>query len=49
MRHIDNINEIIDFLGVYKEEEKKDVKKHFENGDILVIKNHKNFIYYYWE
>ena len=48
MGHIDNIDEIIEFLNVDKEEEEI-IRKRYTWGDILVIKFHKNFISYYWE
>lgn len=49
MGHIDNIDEIIEFLGIEEKEEKRNIKKRYAEGDILIVKMHKNFIYYYWE
>ena len=39
--------EIIKLICANDEEEKK-VRERFEDGDILTIKIHKNFLYYEW-
>ena len=48
MKYIDDIEEIIDFLCV-DEKEANIIRKRYKEGDIIVIKCHKNFIGYSWE
>lgn len=46
-KYIDNIDEIINFLCV-DEEEEKNIRERYEQGDVLVITIYKNSFGYFW-